>query len=58
MSPSIFVPAAIMESELLPDDGVNSSIAFGSLLKIAMCWPLGHERRRIDVDAVMKHFEV
>src|SRR6185312_11184141 len=60
MSPSMLVPAAMMDrDELPPTEGLRvSSAARASLLKIAIRWSLFHERHGIDARAVVMHFEV
>ena len=60
MSPSMLVPAAMIDrEELPPGPGLRvSSAARASLLKIAIRWSLFHERHGIDARAVVMHFEV
>src|SRR5512140_545940 len=59
MSPTIFVPAAMMESALLlAGRFLMSSIPFASLLKIAMSRSLFDDWGCVDRDAVTSHLEM
>src|ERR671939_256049 len=61
MLPSMVVPAAMIERELLPESvaPLASSAPLESLLlKIAICRPPVHERRGIHIQAGTPHLEV